>query len=251
MPRRAGEPPTLVACAHGTRNASGRRALALLRLAVSAARPEVPVLAASIDVQRPSLTDTLARLREQDRPAVVVPLLLSAGYHVFVDVVRAVRGSESPVLAAAALGPDPLLVDLLHRRLGGAGGGHRPGDAVVLAAAGSSDARAVRDVETTAAALADRGGVPVTAAYLSAAHPRIPEAVTAARTAGARRVVVATYLLAPGFFLARLDRCGADVVTPPLAPDPTLADLVLRRYDEALAGTGLIPGSLSAGGFVR
>ena len=76
---------------------------------------------------------------------------------------------------------------------------------------------------------------PVAAAYLSAARPRLDEAVAAARAAGAARVVVATYLLAPGFFADLAGRCGADVVTPPLlVPDgpvpAALVDVVLNRY---------------------
>ena len=49
-------------------------------------------------------------------------------------------------------------------------------------------------------------------------------------------MVVASYLLAPGFFLDRLHEAGADVVTAPLAPDARLAQVVLDRYDDAVAG---------------
>src|SRR3712207_6874304 len=41
---------------------------------------------------------------------------------------------------------------------------------------------------------------PVTTGYGSAAAPPVADAVTAARRAGAERVVVAAYLLAPGHF---------------------------------------------------
>jgi sirohydrochlorin ferrochelatase len=65
----------------------------------------------------------------------------------------------------------------------------------------------------------------------------VAEAVAAARAGltGSGRVVAASYLLAPGFFHDRVARAGADVVTAPLAPDDRLVDVVLDRYDCAVA----------------
>jgi sirohydrochlorin ferrochelatase len=102
---------------------------------------------------------------------------------------------------------------------------------VVLAAAGSSDPRSVRDVEDTAALLQRDWGGPVTTGYGSAAKPPVPDAVAAARAAGAARVVVASYLLAPGHFHDKLAGAGADVVTAPLLPDERIAAVLLDRYD--------------------
>jgi hypothetical protein len=48
-------------------------------------------------------------------------------------------------------------------------------------------------------------------------------------------VVIASYLLAPGFFHDQLAKAGADVVTEPLLPSPVLADIALDRYDAAVA----------------
>ena len=50
------------------------------------------------------------------------------------------------------------------------------------------------------------------------------------------RVVIASYLLAPGYFHDQLAKAGADLVTAPLLPSPVLADIALERYDAALAG---------------
>ena len=96
--------------------------------------------------------------------------------------------------------------------------------------------QALADVERTASTLAATTGLPVRTGYLSAAAPTVAEAVAAARATGVRPVAVASYLLAPGFFADRLGQVGADLVTAPLLPHPALADLVLRRYDEAAAG---------------
>jgi sirohydrochlorin ferrochelatase len=212
--------------------AAGRRVLAELRLAVAALRPGLEVLAASVDVQRPALAEVVESLVARQRTAVVVPLLLSAGYHVHVDVAGAAAASGGLVLAAAALGPDDVLAEVLDDRLVAAGAS--PADAVVMAAAGSSDARAAADVEAVAGALTVRRAAPVIAGYLSAARPTVAEAVASSRRTG-QRVALATYLLAPGLFSRRLQESGADLVADPLGADLRVAGLVLRRYDEALA----------------
>lgn len=211
--------------------------MALLRLDIGRARPGIEVQAAHVDVQKPALDDTVRRLADQGRPLVVVPLLLSTGYHVRVDIARAVeavRGSGGLAIAAAALGPDPVLVRLLAQRLAESGAG--PDDAVVLAAAGSSDPQASADVATTVAALSTmRGGAPVTAGFLATARPTVAEAVVQTRDEHpGRAVAIATYLLGPGLFSGRLEAAGADRVAAVLAPHPDLAELALRRYDAAL-----------------
>ncbi len=227
--------PVLVACAHGTRNATGRRLVAELALAARGLRPGLDTTAAFVDVQPPTVADVVTGLAAQGRRAVVVPLLLSGGYHVHVDIADAVRGAAG-VVAARPLGPDPRLVEVLHDRLLEAGADPRdPRTAVVLAAAGSSDPRSVADVEDTAGLLQHSWAGPVTTGYGSAAQPPVADAVAAARRAGAERVVVAAYLLAPGHFAGKLAAAGADAVTAPLLPDERLAAVLLDRYDAAVS----------------
>ena len=224
----------LVACAHGTRNPTGRRLIAELALAARSLRPGLTTTAAFVDVQPPTVVDVVASLSAEGRAAVVVPLLLSGGYHVHVDIAGAVAGAESAV-AARPLGPDPRLVEVLRDRLVQAGADPAdPRTAVVLAAAGSSDVRAVADVESTAELLQRGWAGPVSTGYGSAAAPTVPDAVAAARRDGAGRVVVASYLLAPGHFHDKLAGAGADAVTAPLLPDDRIAAVLLDRYDAAL-----------------
>jgi sirohydrochlorin ferrochelatase len=213
--------PVLLAVAHGTRSATGRAQICALVHTVAARRPELDVRLAYLDVQHPRLPEVTRRL---DRPTVVVPLLLSSGYHVRVDIGAAVA-RLSDAVATAALGPDPLLVEVLGHRIAAAG----PADAVVLAAAGSSHPRSRADVAAVAAALP----VPVTVGYASTSEPRVPDVVAGLRAAGARRVIVAAYLLADGLFHRSLRTAGADLVTAPLVAEPAVADLVLGRYDSA------------------
>jgi len=237
--------PVLIACSHGTASPEGQTAVAGLVAAVAAARPDLEVHGAFVDVQQPDPAAVLDTL-PADREARLVPLLLSAGYHVFVDLTD-IAAERARTVVAPALGPDPRLVTLLHRRLLAAG--LRDGDRVVLASAGSSDGRAVSDCAATAASLAELIGASVTAAYLSAVEPRLANAVAQQRLPAdsaqadgddvrehrPARVVVATYLLAPGFFADLAVTSGADVVTPPLLlpdepPAQELVDIVVERY---------------------
>jgi len=197
------------------------------------------VVLGHVDVQQPDVPAVLSAC-EPGASVVIVPLLLSAGYHVHVDLREAVAAaSDRTVTIASALGPDPRLADVLARRLLEAGA--RPGrDHIVMAAAGSSDAGAVDDCRAMGRLLAERLGVPVTVGFLSAAAPKLADAV--ATTRGDRgdgpRVVVASYLLAPGFFHDLARAAGADVVTEPLldpqreVPDELVA-IVRDRYDLA------------------
>ena len=226
--------PVLVACAHGTRNPTGRRLIAELALAARDLRPGLQTTAAFVDVQPPTVGDVVAGLAAEGTPAVVVPVLLSGGFHVHVDIAGAVDAHPG-TLSARALGPDLRLVDVLLTRLRDAGADPEdPTTAVVVAAAGSSDPRATADVEDTADLLQRSWAGPVTTGYGSAAQPTVPDAIATARAAGAERVVVAAYLLAPGFFHDKLADAGADLVTAPLLPDERIAAVLLDRYDAAV-----------------
>jgi sirohydrochlorin ferrochelatase len=227
-----GDAPVLVACGHGTRGPEGRRAMALLRLEVGRRRPGLQVAAASVDVQNPALSDVVIRLSAAGRRLIVVPLLLAAGYHVRVDVAQAVASAGGLAVGARALAPDETLLDVLEARL--AECGVQRGDALVLGAAGSTDPAAVADVEKVAVALGARRDRPVSTGYLAAAAPTVQDAVAAARSSG-RPVTLATFLLSPGMFADRMRCSGADRVSAPMAGHPALAELVLRRYDEAVA----------------
>jgi sirohydrochlorin ferrochelatase len=235
--------PALLAISHGTSSAVGAAAVAALVDAVaSRLEGRARVDGGFVDVQQPDVPTCLSALR--GHPVVVVPLLLSAGYHVHVDLredVDAAVASGADVTLGGALGPDDRLVDVLVRRLDDAG--LADGDVVVLAAAGSSDARAVADCEATGERLAARLGRSVRVAYISAATPRVPDAVAAAREENpGARVVVASYLLAPGFFADLAAKAGGDVTTAPLlvadAPAPAeLVDVVVDRYEAAVPAT--------------
>ncbi len=228
----------LVCCAHGTADDVGQSVVSALVREVRGARPSLDVRPAFVDVQEPRVGPVVAdACSDQDvEGVVVVPLLLSSGFHVHVDIAEAVA-AHPKATAASALGPHARLADLLVERCAEAGA--RAGDAVVVAAAGSSSPRAVEDVKAVADLVRGLWQGPVTTGFGSSASPTVAEAVTMARE-GATRVVVASYLLAPGHFHTTLAGAGGDVVSAPLAfagtdgvprIDPRLVEIVLDRYD--------------------
>lgn len=219
----------LVAASHGTRSRAGRLAVHGLVEAVARRAPGLEVLEAFVDVQQPRVADVVAAL---ERPCVVVPLLLAPGYHVHVDISRAVE----PVHATASrtLGPDLRIAQLMVERLEQSGADRD--DAVVLVASGSSDVRALRAVEQSASLVRLVWGREITIGYLGGAGIPLDVALAKARDTG-RRTVATTFLLAPGFFHDRVVASAAEVVTSPLldgaVPDPRLVDIVLDRMGEA------------------
>lgn len=229
--------PVLAGFAHGTSSAVGQRLVAGLMDAAASALPDGATRLGFVDVQQPDIATTFDSI-DPETAVVVVPLLLSAGYHVHVDLHRGVQAQgERPTVLTGALGPDERLTAVLVRRLQDAG--LQPEDALVLGVAGSSDRRAVADCEVVATQLSAATGHDVTLGYLSAAEPRLEDAVSAVRAHG-RRVVVSSYLLAPGYFHDLAVAAGADVTSAPLlaALEETprqLVDVVLDRYAEGVS----------------
>ena len=223
-------PPPLVAVAHGSRRPAAAESVRALLAEARRQRPGLAVVESYLDHTEP----LLARVLREHPGAVVVPLLLGAAYHSDVDIPAAIAGS--PAVQADVLGPDPVLLRALERRLAEAGvAAGDAGTAVVLAAAGSSGAESIIAVRSLAAAWGDRGWWAVEPAFAAAASPTVADAVAGLRRRGAPRVAVASYLLSPGLFADALARAGADVVSAPLGAAPEVAALVLARYDAAAA----------------
>lgn len=219
--------PLLVA--HGTRKAEGVAMIADLAERVGR-RLNQRVRTAFVDVLGPTPADVLSDLAGE--PAVLMPAFLASGYHVRVDIPSFIEASGHPdVTVTDALGPSPDIVRVVTDRL--IESGWRPSDSVILAAAGTSDDRAKRDLRITATLLSAAIGKRVELAYAATGEPRVADAVATMRAEGAGRVVVASYLLADGLFQDRLHHSGADVVTAPLGTHPGVTRLIANRFRRA------------------
>lgn len=224
--------PTLVLVAHGTRNPRGVEMIAALADSVS--RQIGATRVAFVDVLGPSPAEVL---RDTAGSAIVVPAFLASGYHVHTDVPREIAESaHTSVTVTRALGPDPVLAEVMLDRLRDAG--WHAGDSIVLAAAGSSDPRALEEHRRAATMLADAARVPVHIGYVATSAPTVSDAVAALRAAGRERVFVASYLLARGLFHNRLADAGADGVGAPLGVHDAIVDLVVARYLEGVRALG-------------
>jgi sirohydrochlorin ferrochelatase len=220
---------SLLLVAHGTRKQRGVTMVGDLVQKVSSALGQ-QVHVAFVDVLGPTPAEVLQSL--DDRPVVVVPAFLSRGYHVSADIPAHVTASGHPdVTVTEALGPGPQLVRVLSDRL--IESGWRRGDSVILAAAGTSDPTAQRDLHMMATWLSAITGSRVELAFAATGAPRVHDAVALLRRRGARRVVVASYLLSEGLFQDRLRESGADVVTEPLGLHPGLVRLIASRFRRA------------------
>jgi sirohydrochlorin ferrochelatase len=242
----------MVAVAHGSKDPRAAATVEDLLSAVRVRRPDVPVLTSFLDHAPPApsrVLDGLARASGRAgrgvADTVVLPLLLTAAYHSKADIpgVLAQVRRRHPLFGlrtAGTLGPHPLLIAALERRLAEAGVEiGDPDTAVVLVSAGSSDTSANATIGRMAREWRARGWREVVPAFASAAQPDPATAVRALYDAGAPRVVVASYFLAPGYFADKVRtealNAGAVAVSPVLGAAPEVADLVVLRYAEALA----------------
>jgi sirohydrochlorin ferrochelatase len=234
--------PALVAVAHGSADPRAAVAIGELMTLVAARAAERSLSVkdprvAYLGHAAPSLPQVM-RTFGPGAHVTVLPLLLTAAYHSKTDIPRVLARTRRQVTYAAPLGPHPLLLRALERRLPAVAWQDPAEVGVVLAAAGSSDPEANATIAGLAAQWqAETGWFAVRPAYASAAGPTPAQAVAELRQAGARRVVVASYLLAPGLFADRIRAtamaAGAAAVSPALGASPEVADVVLGRYIEA------------------
>lgn len=243
--------PALVALAHGSRDPRSAATIQSLVAEVRAMRPDLRIEPAFLDLSKPSFPAVVDKLvRAGYEEIVVVPLLLTRAYHARVDVPAAVaeagaRHDSLKVRATDILGLESIFLEVLDRRLRAVlkEARVRELDALVLAAAGSSDSLANQAVARLARLWGGRHNLPTTAAYASAAPPATGEAVRQFRSEGRRHVAVGSLFLAPGKLPDRAEElaleAGAVAVSAPLGADAEVARTVLARY--AVGAVELVP----------
>lgn len=214
----------LVCVAHGTRSGEGNAVAAALT-SMAGSSLGMPSAVAYVELQRPSLPGALAASAE---PCVVVPLLLSHGYHTRVDLPAAVADAPGPVWVAPPLGPSASLALAQASRLVAAGG--VPGQPVVLVGAGSREASASVHLAAAADLLSGVCRGPVRVATVAEGN-----VLDVVRPGDA----VSPYLLAPGFFSRRVRdlalSAGASVVADVIGAHAAVVDLVVERFSVAAA----------------
>lgn len=186
--------------------------------------------------------DDAAAALPKDEPCVIVPILLSTGFHTQVDLRRAARESGiERIVIADSLGPDHRLARLARTRLEEADWAPENGSVVVQGAAGSSRADGRADMERAAELLSEALEAPVQHGFIASIDPKFHEVV-----AEYQPEFAATYLLAEGFFASKMRRdaesTGQSVkVAAPLvnaqdsASARVVAECFVDRMDEALA----------------
>ena len=248
--------PSLLIVGHGSRSAAGVAEYWDLARVVSETAPELDVGCGFLELASPDLDTAVDRLVERGAESVVaVPLVLLGAGHMKDDGPAALhRGRHRhPAVRfayARQLGLHPLVLAVAEDRIRAAvdeGGGDPAGTAVVLVSRGSSDPDANADLYKVARLLWDsRGLALVEPAFVSLAQPSVPAALERCRLLGATRIVVIPYFLFTGILVDRI----ADQVAgwaakhpdvdarpgPHLGADPRIAELVVERYREALAG---------------
>ncbi|WP_134741594.1 sirohydrochlorin chelatase [Nocardioides sp. 503] len=243
--------PALVALAHGSRDPRSTKTITALVAEVKAMRPDLRVEKAFLDLAKPGFQTVVDRLVKAGHDEiVVVPLLLSEALHGAVDVPEAVAEATSrhpglQVRVTSILGLEACFLEVLDERLREAlrSSRVRELDALVLAAAGSTDPLANQAVARLARLWGTHHKLPVSAAYAASAPPATGEAVRAFRAEGRRHIAVASLFLAPGVLVDRAAElaleAGAVAVSEPLGAHPEVARTILARY--AVGAVELVP----------
>src|SRR3954463_7418992 len=243
--------PALVALAHGSRDRRSAATVKALVSEVRAMRPDLKVEAAFLELSKPDFHTVVDRLVKAGHDEiVVVPLLLTEAYHAKVDVPGAITEATTrhpgvQIRATSILGLEAQFLEVLDLRMREAlkSSRVRELDALVLAAAGSSDPLANQAIGRLARVWGARHKLPVTAAFASPPPPAPRPAGPAFRAEGRRHVAVASMFLAPGFLPDRAAElaleAGAVAVSDPLGADPELARTILARY--AVGAVELVP----------
>jgi sirohydrochlorin ferrochelatase len=243
--------PALIALAHGSRDPRSAATVTALVDATKSLRPDLRIERAFLDLAKPNFHTVVDRLVKAGfEEIVVVPLLLVEAFHARVDVPSVIAEATArhpglQIRATEVLGLEARFLEVLDERLREAlkGARVRELDALVLAAAGSTDPLANQAVARLARLWGAHHKLPVTSAYAGSAPPANGVAVRQFRAEGRRHIAVASLFLAPGGLQDRAAElaieAGAVAVSEPLGAHPEIARTILARY--AVGAVELVP----------
>lgn len=244
----------LLIVGHGTRDAAGQAECDQLVAKVRAARPGLRVALGYLELCPPPITGTIEELvAEGVTDVTVVPLVLLAAGHAKGDVPAAVVRArrQHPHVNfryGSPLGVHPDVLAASDARLEAAvPATARDRTAVAVVGRGTSDPDANGDLAKVARLLWEGRPWPlVEPGFVSLAEPSVPAVLDRIRRLGAERVTVHPYFLFTGVLERRI-RAQADawasanpdvevVHAGHLGPHDRIVDLLLLRFDEAVAG---------------
>lgn len=246
--------PALLVVGHGTRDDEGAEAFRSFVAGLRERLPQTPVGGGFIELSPPPLADAVSELVEGGATRfAAVPLVLVSAGHAKGDIPAALvrerdRHPGTSFSYGRPLGPHPALLTVLERRLDEVLPPElRSGTTVLLVGRGSTDPDANAEVAKVARLLWEgRGLAGVETAFVSLAAPDVPSGLDRCRLLGAERVVVLPYFLFAGILPTRVRQQAADWaaehpeidlrVAEVMGATDELADLVVERYREALAG---------------
>jgi sirohydrochlorin cobaltochelatase len=249
------DPPPLLVAGHGTRDDEGVAAFGKFVARLQGRLLPVDVAGGFIELSPPPLADAVAELVARGhRRVAAVPLVLVSAGHGKGDIPAALARelARHPGLSYAygrPLGPHPALLTLLEQRMNAVldAAAPRAETAVLLVGRGSTDPDGNAEVYKVARLLWEgRGLGAVETAFVSLTGPDVPGGLDRCRRLGFRRIVVLPYFLFAGVLPDRVSATARtyaaghpelDVRCAGVIGDcDGLADLVVERYAEALAG---------------
>ncbi|MCR5977096.1 sirohydrochlorin chelatase [Gordonia jinghuaiqii] len=239
--------PTLVLVAHGSRDPRFGVTARRVREAVASSLPGVEVVLSYLDLDEPLVGDALRGVDPTAADPVVVPMLLTAGYHHKVDL-PAILAEHRPFAHQTDVVGRRSLASALADRLLEAGLGDQ--DGVILTAVGSSDTDADRSVHGRAIELSTRLRRPVEVVFATRLGPdgrAVASAVRRLRLAGARRIALSPYFLSAGLLIERVESAldamvDESLVAGPLGAHPDVVDAICALYRTAARRRAVIAG---------
>ena len=245
--------PALLVIAHGTRDPRGAEEMEVL-VEHLRQRHDGPVANGWLEqFAEPGVPEAVEVLAQQGATHIVsVPFLNFGAGHAKTDVpnkLSRARGGHDAITFThgSILGLHAALFALARARIDAVSPvAQRSDEVLVVTASGSSDPDANSDLAKAARFLAEGTGHRwVEHAFAGVTWPSIEDVLARVQRAGARRAVLFSWSLLAGLLEQRVTSAadevagatGLEVVDAGrFGPDPLVADVVMDRYREALAG---------------